>query len=61
MKKTKSKPLNPSQKYNKLFKFLTFDLSLNACLIIALIILGYMLIISGLFGLLEIKPEASVY
>jgi hypothetical protein len=35
------------KKYNKLFKFLTFDLSLDSCLIMTMIILACMLFLFG--------------
>ena len=51
----KSTRSNPIRKYNKLFKFLTFDLSFLACIFIALVVLLYMFVIFGLLKALEVK------
>jgi len=45
---------NPVKKYNKLFKYLSFDQSLLSSLIITIIILLYAFAILGLFQILEI-------
>jgi len=55
MKKTAR--LNPSKKYNKLFKFLNFDQSLLSSLFITIIIFLYIFAILGLFSLLGIAIE----
>jgi hypothetical protein len=52
---------NPIQKYNKLFKFLSFDLNFFSCLLIAIIILAYMFAIAGIFFLLNIKEGSSIF
>ena len=52
---------NPVRKYNKLFKFLTFDLSFLTCIFIAMIILLYMFAIWGLFKTLNVKDLEGVY
>ena len=45
---------SPIKKYNKLFKFLSFDQRLLSSLFITIIILLYAFAILGLFSLLEI-------
>jgi len=57
----KSVRSNPIRKYNKLFKFLTFDLSFLACIFITLVILLYMFAIFGLFKVLSVKDMEEAY
>ncbi|KLL05118.1 MAG: hypothetical protein MRERV_5c063 [Mycoplasmataceae bacterium RV_VA103A] len=51
--KRKIRP-NPINRYNKLFKFLSFDQSLLTCFLITIIILLYAFAILGVFTILEI-------
>lgn len=51
--------INPSKKYNRLFKFLSFDQSLLSALLITIIILLYAFAIIGLFFLLGISVQPT--
>ena len=51
---------NPTRKYNKLFKFLTFDLSFLACIFITVIILLCLFATWGFFEILEIKELENI-
>jgi len=51
--------LNPIKKYNKLFKYLSFDQRLLSSLFITIIILLYAFAILGLFSLLKIPVKAE--
>ncbi|WP_322632711.1 hypothetical protein [endosymbiont DhMRE of Dentiscutata heterogama] len=55
-KKVRSNPIN---RYNKLFKFLSFDQGLLSCLLITIIILLYTFAILGVFSSLEIPAGAG--
>jgi len=57
MKKTTR--LNPIKKYNKLFKFLSFDQSLLSSFFISIVILLYAFAILGLFSLLGVNIERA--
>ncbi|MCE8162975.1 MAG: hypothetical protein I3273_00550 [Candidatus Moeniiplasma glomeromycotorum] len=47
--------LSPIKKYNRLFKFLAFDLSLTECVVMTIIILVYLFAIFQLFSLLKVE------
>ncbi|KLL02066.1 MAG: hypothetical protein MRERC_5c099 [Mycoplasmataceae bacterium RC_NB112A] len=54
MSKKKDSP-SPLKRYNRLFKFLSFDLSLLSCIVMMIIIFSYFLAIFQLFSLLKIE------
>jgi len=50
---------NPIKKYNKLFKYLSFDQTLFSSLLITIIILLYAFAILGLFQILDIPVSGG--
>ncbi|MCE8159313.1 MAG: hypothetical protein I3273_05590 [Candidatus Moeniiplasma glomeromycotorum] len=54
MKQKKPRSISPLQKYNRLFKFLVFDLSLLNCILMTYLIFLYFFAIFQLFSLLGV-------
>lgn len=59
MKRTVRSNLSPIKKYNKLFKFLSFDQSLLSSFLITIIILIYAFAIFGLFLLIRVPVNVE--
>jgi len=54
----KSSQYSTINNYNKLFKFLTFDLTLKFCIIASLITILFMFIIYWFFGIIQVKTNS---
>ena len=59
MKKKKKVSTNYVRKYNKLFKFLSFDLRFTSCLLITILLLLYFFLVLKIYHATEIDPTGQ--